>query len=206
MEKITVNTKSIVSKLLEEKRRTNLNECFIPLRKIKDKNIYLEECFNTSLKLLNEGYSENEINEQLIKEFELPTSLGLDKIDYKELGKNVGASYIKELAINWILKFLGVSPGWATTLSQAFADLNPLDLIRVFKNEQSCLEHSKHIMDAVLEVSLRAGASKVFGTDRNNEGWSGVPGSILGNISGEAIRSTNLGETMGGAFCKLIHK
>ncbi len=206
MKKITIDTKSIVNKTLKEKRKSNLEESFSSLRSIEDPKIYLDKCLNTSIKLLGEGYTENEVNQQLMKEFTLPTSLGLDKLDFKQLGLDVGGSYLKELAINWILRYLGVSPGWSTTLSQAFADLNPLDLIRVFKNKESCLEHSKHIMDSVLEVSLRAGVSSVFNIDRNNEGWGGVIPSILGNVSGEAIRGTNMGETMGGAFCKLIHK
>jgi hypothetical protein len=206
MEKITVNTKSIVSKLLEEKRRTNLNECFIPLRKIKDKNIYLEECFNMSIKLLNEGYTEQEVNEKLVSEFELPTSLGLDKIDYKKMAQDTSSSFLKELAIDWILRFMGVSPGWSTTMSQALADLNPLDLIRIFKDKQSCAQHSKDIADTVLEVSFRAGASKIFGNDRNNANWSGMPSSFLGNAVGEGIKQSNAGEKIGGVLCSLIHK
>jgi hypothetical protein len=206
MKKIVIDTKSIVNKKLVEKRKSNLEESFSSLRTIKDPKIYINKCFNTSIKLLEEGYTENEVNQQLMKEFELPTSLGLDKIDWKSFAKESGVSYLKELAINWVLKYMGVSPGWATTLSQAFADMNPLDLIRIFKDGPTCNQHAPHIMDAVVEVSLRAGVSKLFGTDRNNDGWSGVPASLMGNITGEAIRKSGLGESITAPFCKLIHK
>jgi hypothetical protein len=206
MKKIVINTKSIVNKTLNEKRKSNLNESFIPLRKIKNQDVYLEECFKTSIKLLNEGYTENEVNQQLVKEFELPTSLGLDKIDWKSFAKESGGSYLREMAINWILKFIGISPGWSTTLSQAFADMNPLDLVRIFKDGPTCNQHAPHIMDAVIEVSLRAGVSELFDINRNNDGWSGVPASLMGNITGEAIRKSGLGESITAPFCKLIHK
>lgn len=206
MKEIVIDVKNIVSKNLNEKRKSNIEESFSRLKKIKDTNTYLEECFKTSLKLINEGYTEEEINQKLLKEFALPTSLGLDKIDFGGLAKESGVSFLKELAINWVLKYLGVSPSWSTTLSQAFADLNPLDFIRIFKDKSSCITHAPHIMDAVAEVSLRAGVSTLFGTNRNNDGWSGIPTSLLGNISGEALRNTNLGEAISEPFCKLIHK
>jgi hypothetical protein len=206
MKKIVIDTKSIVSKKLNEKRKSNLNESFSHLRDIDDPNIYLKECFNTSIKLINEGYTEKEVNDQLLKEFSLPTSLGLDKLDFGDLAKEGGISFLKELAINWVLRYMGVSPGWSTTLSQAFADLSPIDFIRIFKDSPTCLKHAPHIMDAVVEVSLRAGVSTLFGLNRNNDGFSGIPGSILGNLSGEMIRNTGLGEAISQPFCKLIHK
>lgn len=206
MKKIIIDTKTIVSKKLIEKRKSNLNESFYNLRNIEDPEVYLEECFRTSIKLINEGYTEKEVEDQLIKEFELPTSLGLDKIDFGSIFKGGGKSWLKELAINWVLKYMGVSPGWSTTLSQILADLNPIDLIRIFKDGPSCNEHAPHIMYAVIEVSLRAGVSQLFGVDRNNDGWSGIPASIMGNMTGDAIRKTGLGETMSQPFCKLIHK
>jgi hypothetical protein len=209
MEKIIIDTRSIVNKKLIEKRKSNLNESFIQLRNIKNQDTYLEECFKTSMRLLGEGYTEKEVNQQLVKEFELPTSFGLDKLnnlDYKGMGKNIGLSWLKEMVIDHLLRFLGVPAGWATTLSQALADLNPLDLIRVFKDKASCSQHSKHIVDAVIEVSLRAGASKVLGNDRNNAGFTGQPASMLGNVFGEAIRQSNAGEKMGEILCNVIHK
>jgi hypothetical protein len=85
------------------------------------------------------------------------------------------------------------------------ADLNPKDLIRPFKDMPTCLTSSPHVMDAILEVVVRQLGGKLTSTNSNDYNWSGTGSNLIGNLFGEAIRKSNLGETLGGMFCKAIH-
>jgi hypothetical protein len=69
----------------------------------------------------------------------------------------------------------------------------------------TCLTSSPHVMDAILEVVVRQLGGKLTSTNSNDYNWSGTGSNLIGNLFGEAIRKSNLGETLGGMFCKAIH-
>ena len=190
MEKIKLNISEIVSKNLKKTRKERLDEAFIPLNESKSKDEFLENFLIISSKLIDQGYTLEEIENPLNKL----------NLDWGGAIKQSIWSEIKEYAIKWILQSFGLNVKLAEQLSIALADMNPLDIIRIFKDPQSCQNHMPHIYDAISELILRNVGAKITNSDSN------VGNKLIGNIFGEAIRQSNLGETVTNITCKIIHK
>lgn len=205
MNTIKVNIKDIVRKnLISESNKTNfLNESFEKIKDYKG-HVLVEKYIETSISLLNEGFEFEEI-ENYLNEIDNPLNALGDKVDWGGMFKESLYSSAKEYIIKFILNYIGVGPGISTTLSQFFADVTPMDLLRPFKNVEYCNTYLPKIMNGVLEVIVRYLGSKITGTDRNDYEWSGVGNVGLGNMFGEAIRESNMSKTISDKLCKVIH-
>ncbi len=69
------------------------------------------------------------------------------------------------------------------------------------------MSHMPKMVDSVLEALSRYIAGSAMGVDRNNYGLNlgGITSSFAGNMFGEVIRDSNMGETISNKLCKLIH-
>ena len=85
--------------------------------------------------------------------------------------------------------------------------LNPLDLIRPFKSEESCNQSFPNVCDRLLEALVRYIGGKELGVDRNDYGINlkGISTSIGGNLFGELIQQSDISEKISNKFCKMIH-
>jgi hypothetical protein len=204
MDNIKVNIKNVVKRNLTEKRKSNITESFSKLNDINNKEQRVLQTLMISGRLLDEGYSQEEIIQYLN---ELDVKGGIDDIISGASTYFKGAvwSEAKEYLIKWICDAFGFNQTFSTILAQGLADLDPRDLIRPFKDMPTCLTSSPHVMDSILEVVVRQLGGKVTGVNSNNYEWSGVGSNLIGNMFGDAIRKSNLGETLGGMFCKAIH-
>jgi hypothetical protein len=200
----TLRTK-IKETLLEERQR-KLKESFIGLNEIKDPNFFIERYFSITNDLINEGYSLEEVQQHLNEAGE---SLGLDNLDMKDVMLGGGGSMLKEYLINILLTYVfgGTNQGLISTMSVVFADYNVLDLLKPFKDESNCVTYMPKLVDALLEALTRYLAGSAMGTSRNNYGVNlpGLATSAAGNLFGEVIKESNIGETVSNKFCKIIH-
>lgn len=190
MRTIKLNIDEIVSRNLNMTREKRLQEAFIPLNEIKDKNQFLKKYLIVTSNLLEQGYT--------LEEIENP--LNNLNVDWGGMFKESLWSEAKEYAIKWLLEAFGMKEDIAKQVAIGLSDMNPLDLIRVFKNSQSCLTHMPHISDALLEVLVR-----YYGGKWTNTGAGNAATSLVGNIVGEAIRKSNVSENISNITCKLIH-
>ena len=186
-------------------RTRKLNESFDVLCDIRDNNYVVETYLKICSDLLQEGYTIDEIESVDLK----------DKIgdtDMSSMMKSGIVSAGKEYAIRFLLTTIfGDNKKVNTIASKILADLNPLDILKIFKDNQSCNQFFPKLSDALLEVIVREVGSDVFNV--NSDSYSLNPfkggfGDILtnyaGNLSGEMIRKTDISEKIASKFCKLI--
>lgn len=200
----TLRTK-IKETLLEERQR-KLKESFIGLNEIEDPNFLIERYFSITNNLINEGYSFEEIQKHLNEAGDV---LSLDNFNLKDAMLGGGGSMLKEYLINILLTYVfgGTNQGLISTMSVVFADYNVLDLLKPFKDESNCVTYMPKLVDALLEALTRYLASSAMGTNRSNYGVNlpGLATSAAGNLFGEVIKESNIGETVSNKFCKIIH-
>lgn len=204
MNTIKLEIKNIVKSNLEEKRKEKFNSSFQKLREIKDRSLLGEQFMQTSLNLMREGYEIDDI-ENYLNEIDNPLDGLKDKVDWSGMFKDSLYSTAKEYIIKWLLDYIGFGPNTSTTLAQFFADYSPLDLLKPFKNEQYCNQYLPDMIDGILEVTVRYLGGKVTGTNRTNYEWGGAPSVAIGNLFGDAIKKSNISETISTQLCKVIH-
>jgi hypothetical protein len=195
-----VELKQKIKTIILDERRENLNNSFNELEYIRDDSYRTQRIFEISSKLIKEGYDINEID---IKG-------QLDKIDFKSVLSDSLLSSVKEYAIQYILKeVFGAGSGFSTTAAQFFADYNPINLLKPFKNMQTCMSNDgmPKLVDGLLEVLVRYIASNQTNNDRNDYGLNikSISTTYGGNLLGEVIKESNLSESISEKFCKVIH-
>ena len=195
--------KYINETLLEERER-KLHSSYDELNDIRDKEYFLERYFFITSNLLNEGYSIEEV-ESAIQGVENP----LSNVDIGGNLLSAGGSQIKEYVINILLTYVfgGKNQGIITTISVVFADYDVRDILLPFKDMSNCSTHMPKMIDSVLEALSRYIAGSTIGVDRNNYGLDlgGIASGYAGNMFGEVIRDSNMGETIADKLCKFIH-
>ena len=208
-----MSLKSEIKKTLVEERQRKLTMSLSELEDIRDDNYFVERYFLTCSKLLEEGYSLDEIEGTGLKD-------KLNQIDWKGALSDAAVNSGKEYAIRFILtQVFSASPSFATFLAGTLADINPLNLIRIFKGPGECNSGFPEIVDALLEQLVRYIAAGATGVDRNsydlnpfgNLGRGGntairdVASTMAGNMFGDVIRDSDIGEKITKRFCEFIH-
>lgn len=195
--------KYIKETLLEERDR-KLYSSYEELNDIRDKEYFLERYFVITSNLLNEGYSIEEV-ESAVNELDNP----LSNVDIGSNIMSAGGSQLKEYAINILLTFVfgGKNQGMISTISVVFADYDIRDILKPFKDEPNCMSHMPKMVDSILEALSRYVAGSTVGVDRNDYGLnlSGLASGYAGNMFGEVIKDSNIGETISDKICKFIH-
>ena len=193
-----------IKETLVEERERKLYSSFDELNDIRDKEYFLERYFIITSNLLNEGYSFEEV-ESAMNEIENP----LSNVDIGSNIMSAGGSQLKEYAINILLTFVfgGKNQGMISTISVVFADYDIRDILKPFKDEPNCMSHMPKMVDSILEALSRYVAGSTVGVDRNDYGLnlSGLASGYAGNMFGEVIKDSNIGETISDKICKFIH-
>ena len=204
-----MEVKETVKTVLLNHRKKVIEENFSELTEIRDINFLTEKFNEVFIKLLNEGYNPIEIHDYINEADIFPTNVDdFKNLDWTSIMGNAFMSNVKEYIIRFVLtRVFGANPSFSTFAAQVFADLNPLDLLKPFKNEQMCQSSMPKIVDALLEALSRYIASDVAGTNQNSYGFNvtDIAQSGAGNIFGEIIRSSNVGETISNKFCSMVH-
>lgn len=202
--------KTKIKETLLEERKRKLEESFSHLNDISDKDFFVQSYVSTSFKLMNEGYNLDEIENYVNENIDYDKYLqDFKNLDFKEVIGGSMMSMVKEYIINFILtEIFGANRDFAASASVVFADYNPLDLLKIFKDEASCNSTVPSLSDALMEAVGRYIGGEVAGTNsRTNYGLNttGLATGIAGNVFGEVIKESSLGETISRKFCKLIH-
>lgn len=208
MSNIKLNIKKVVSENLQRTRTEIFQESFSVVRGSKSKDEFLTKVLIATSNLVSEGYEIDEIesflNEQDSDSLVAKGDDALSQIknaDWGKIARGTIMSSIKEYVIKWLLNNLGMKGDLVDFMATVFADYNPLDLLRPFKDMQSCSQADgmPKLCDAIMEGVGRFIGGKISG------GGSEVVRLGVGNLFGESIRESNIGEIAGAKFCKLIH-
>jgi hypothetical protein len=190
----------IKSNLLEERKR-KLNESLSSLSGITDKNTLLEKYLITTSNLMNDGYTIEEIEASDIYN-------KMNSVDWKGVVGDSILTTAKEYIIKYVMQeVLGANATFSRMFAQFMANVNPLDLLRPFKDEQSCIQSFPQIADGILIVMFRSIAAGEIGADSNSYqiGLKDGLSAIAGNMVGQAIKESNISEKVSDIFCKAIH-
>lgn len=192
-----MDLKTQIKQTLLEERQNKLKESFVELSDINDKVYLVERSLTISHTLLEEGFSVDEIKKEL-SEYDMS---GFDKINWKDFALNSSLSMFKEYIIEYILKELfGTNKEFAHEAAVVFSNLSPTDLLKPFKDEASCSESMPKITKALLVALGRHLAGNITGTGESTLATRGA-----GNLFGQAIMQSNVGESLSVNFCKMIH-
>ena len=190
----------IKSNLLEERKR-KLTESLSSLSGIKDKNTLLEKYLITTSNLMNDGYTIEEIEASDIYN-------KMNSVDWKGVVGDSILTTAKEYIIKYVMQeVLGANATFSRMFAQFMANINPLDLLKPFKDEQSCIQSFPQISDGILIVMFRSIAGGEIGADSNSYqlGLKDGLSAMAGNMVGQAIKESNISEKVSDIFCKAIH-
>jgi hypothetical protein len=195
--------KLILKEELNKERENYIIESFKPLSDVNNRELFLKTYIDIGTKLLDEGYDIDEIEpivEQNLLDQITQGAKGMwDKTDVMKVLKGGGWSMVKEQLIRWVLSAFGVSGGALTFLSAALADYDPRLLLQMFKNKPMCITNAKPLSDALMEGLIRY---VQVGSDKD----ASFAQLGLGNIIGEVIQESTIGEVVAQKFCNLIWK
>ena len=202
MNNIKVDIKKVVSENLQKTRRQRFDESFKNARNSKNRDEFLVNVVIASSNLISEGYSIDEV-EDYIGEGDLAVSgdEALQKVkdaDWGKIARGSIMSMIKEYAIKWLLTNVGLNKHFSETAAIFFADYNPLDLLKPFKDPQNCATYMPKMSKSLMEAIARELGGQITGT-------SNTLTMSVGNIFGESIGESNLPKIVGDKFCKMIH-
>lgn len=213
MQNIKLDIKNLVNKNLQKTRKEKLIESFNDVNQLNEVDDFLNYFLHTTSKLLNEGYSEKEIEEYLFEDdgiFDRFTKGVQSKLggetDWGGMLKDSLASTAKEYVVKWMLDYLGLKGDYATMFAQFVGSLELKTLLLPFKGKEFCDENMPTLTAAFFEVIFRNIGGKIMGTDKNNYDWSGAPSVIAGNIFGDFIKKQDINKQFGRYLCELIHK
>jgi hypothetical protein len=203
--KLMNQIKSIISNTLIEKRKNRLIEVYSELEDIRDGNYLIERYVTITNQLINEeGYDLDEI--------EIPDSVKKMIPDVSTDIKTALSDTLMISAKEYIFRFIaskifGAGPSTATIVAQLFADWNPLDLLKIFKNESECIQKFPALSDRLITMVVRNVVGGELGANSNDYklGLGQVTGVLTGNLFGEVIKETNVSEILADKFCKAIH-
>ena len=190
----------IKSNLLEERKR-KLNESLSSLSGIRDKNTLLEKYLITTSNLMNDGYTIEEIEASDVYN-------KMNSVDWKGVVGDSILNTAKEYIIKYVMQeVLGANATFSRMFAQFMANVNPLDLLKPFKDEQSCIQSFPQIADGILIVMFRSVVAGEIGADSNSYqiGLKDSLSAIAGNMVGQAIKESNISEKVSDIFCKAIH-
>jgi hypothetical protein len=192
--------KLIVSDKLKQERIKKLNESLSQLELIRNEKMLIEKFLVVSGQLLNEGYTIQEIESSDVYN-------QLNKVDWGGAVSNTLMTSAKEYAIKFIVQnVLGANPTFSRIFAQFMANVNPVDLLKPFKDEQSCIQHFPAIVDGIIIVIFRSVMANELNVDSNSyKNLKDGLNVIAGNMLGEAIKNSNISETVSNSFCKMIH-
>lgn len=209
MNNINLNIKKVVSENLQRTRKEIFQESFSIVRGSSTKDEFLTRVLIASSNLINEGYEMDEIesflNEQDSSSLVAAGDDALSQIknaDWGKIARGTIMSSIKEYAIKWLLNNLGLKGEIVDSVAIVFADYNPLDLLKPFKDMSSCMrpEAMPQLCDSIMEA-----VGRYIGGQVSGGGGSTIVKLGVGNLFGKSISESNIGEIAATKFCNLIH-
>lgn len=203
MNNIKVDIKKVVSENLQKTRKSRFEMAFKNVNKAKSRDEYLANVVIASSNLISEGYSIEEVDNYISEDGNLAVSgdEALQKVkdaDWGKIARGSIMSMVKEYAIKWLLTNVGLNKHFSETAAIFFADYDPLELLKPFKDSQNCAVYMPKMSKSLMEAIARELGGQITGT-------SNTLTMAVGNIFGESIGQSNLPKIVGDKFCKMIH-
>jgi len=205
MKNINIDIKNAVSKSLNENRESKLINSYYKIKDKKGEEL-IESFMKTSFKLMNDGFTLDEINLILFEQDNTANiSNALKNVDWIGGLTSTLKSSLKEMVIYSILTSLGFKKDNAMLISSFMKDMTPLDLLRPFKDKSNCIQYAPKVIDALLEAIARWGGRKITGSPTEHESWKDIFSMIVGNTVGTIIEKSDTSETIAKKLCPMIH-
>jgi len=195
-----------IDKILKEnlKRKYQMNESFERISLIEDENERFGSTIDYFGKLIDEGYSNNEIESVVNEQIEwLKKLFGGNKVNpadatssstlFSNAGQG-GFSQFKEYLVSKLLGYIGFEGPLANALATAFTEMSIMDIISVFRSRQGCVAHGPDVADAVSEALVRY-------IIETNTKENSIAYNFLRNTIFVYIKSSNFGETLAKMIC-----
>jgi hypothetical protein len=195
-----------ITLILKDESNKYLTESIESLSVITDKDLLKERYIETAIQLIDEGYSLDDIMLVTEQNETLSTNLGDGTPGTFNIWNTIfggGKSAIKEQILRFIfVDILGMSEGTGQGFAIFFKNVNPLNIIKLFRGKDHCIEVIPTISEALVEVVIN---QTQFGGESQQMTTLGGIGKVgIRNIVAEAIRNSDLGEKLGAKLCAYI--
>jgi len=203
MDKITL----ILKEELKKERDNYLTESFKSLSEISDRDLLVQKLGETTIKLIEDGYTPEEITLVVEQDGGIFGALK-DKEGKFNLWNTImggGKSMFFEQMIRILfVDILGMSEKWGQSAAILLSDYNPLHILRLFKNQQYCTQEVTELAPAIIEVIINN--SPIWGESQETMTVSGVGKVGVRNVAIEALRESNLDDIIARKICEYIWK
>jgi len=206
MTKIKVSLKEEVKRELLRERENYLFESLLPLAEIDDSDLIAEKLGETTLKLLDNGYTPEDIS--LVIEGWSDIFGGLkDKDGNFNLWNTIfggGKSAIYEQILRWVFtNVLGFSQSLGQGAAIALTEYNPLHIFRLFRSQQHCVQEIGEggLGQAITEIFINQ--SQFQGSEQKPMG-AGMIKIAIRNLAAEAVRDSDLPKQLATKICGYI--
>jgi hypothetical protein len=193
-----------------------LVESFRPLSKIKDNDLFIKNLSETTIRLINDGYSPDEIALVVEQEAaaqtatEPSTSLwgGLKdpatgKINIWDTIMGGGKSWVTEQIIRFIfVDILGFSEMNGQSIGVFLAQASVMDVIKLFRGYGRCVEGAPDVARGVVSVFINN--SQFGGQSQQVMTGGGLAKTGLRNIAMQAVEESNLDNVLAEKICNYI--
>lgn len=195
-----------ITLILQEESNRYLAESIESLSAIADKDLLNERYTETVLQLIDDGYTLDEISVVTEQNQVLTNNLTNGNPGTFNIWNTIfggGASALKEQIIRFILvDIFGFSEMTGQDLAIIFKRVSPLDIIKLFRGKEHCMEVVPTISLSLAEVLVNN--SQFGGQSQQTTTLQGIGKVGIRNIIAQAIDDSNLGEKLGEKLCSYI--
>ena len=201
--------KLIVKENLRKKYLMNEELQNISLLETEDQKLVMT--MNYFGNLIDEGYTERDIKEVIEEQFGWLSSLlglgGPTKVTSGDVatkdtaiktGEKGAMSQFRGYLIKKVLGWMGFKGPLADAVATAFADMNIMELISVFRTNEGCMQNGKTVVLAISEGMVRFILEETIESDS-------MASNFITNTLFEYIRGTDFSNQATVFFCNVVH-
>ena len=189
--KLTESQLDELVKMIMNEEKGKLNKK--PSKSLNEGKEFILKFQKEKRRLVKEGYSKEEINEQMSDFLGFGKSAGFDDSDKENsMMGDIGYGSVKQWMISWILDQLNVSGELNKVLSIALSKANPKDYAKLFDPVDNCEFVADLTFDTFLQYMLEKLISTLGGkvSGGKSGGLGGFASSdLLSMVAGNAIMS-----------------
>jgi len=203
MNKITL----ILKEELKKERDDYLFESFNSLSTISDKDLLVQKLGETTIQLIEDGYTPEEITLIVEQNGGIFGSLRDENGQFNLWNTIFGGGksmFFEQMIRILIVDILGFGEKFGQSAAILLSDYNPLHILRLFKNKQYCIQEVTELAPTIVEIIINN--NQFDGQSQDVTSWSGMKKVGFRNIAMDAVRESNLDNILGTKICEYIWK